>query len=326
MLRPGVPAPSLAPRLGSDIVRERAGVQYRELRTRSLIGRCSSERMPFQWTVNPYRGCAFGCRYCYAAYTHEYLGVAVPEAFHTSVYVKTGGEGETARRLLAVRRRGDAIAIGAATDPYQPGEGDYNVTRRFLELVAQQRGLRLSITTKGALILRDVPLLQRIQARSSLKVHVSLISPHAELLRRIEPLASPPDVRLHVMRRLVDAGLDVSLIVAPVLPALTDSESDLELLFERASQAGVQSASHSVLFLRSPTREKYFRWLAAEYPRYLEAYQRAYSARVYLGGGYRRRIDALIQRLRERHGFRKAWSDEARPPRPRPPAQLPLWG
>jgi DNA repair photolyase len=225
-----------------------------------------------------------------------------------------------------VRRRGDAIAIGAATDPYQPGEGDYKVTRRFLELVAQQRGLRLSITTKGALILRDVELLQRIQGRSSLKLNVSLISPHAELLRRIEPLAPPPEVRLHVMRRLVDAGLDVSLIVAPVLPALTDGESDLGLLFELAKQVGVQSASHALLFLRSPTREKYFRWLAAEFPRYLEAYQRAYSSRVYLGGGYRRRIDALILRLRERHGLRKAWTDEAPPQRPRPPAQLPLWG
>jgi DNA repair photolyase len=325
MLRPGVPAPSLASRLGNEVVRERAGVQYRELRTRSLIGRCDSARMPFEWTVNPYRGCAFGCRYCYAAYTHEFLGVAVPEAFHSSVYVKTGGETETARRLVTVRRRGEAIQIGAATDPYQPGESDFKVTRRFLELVAQQRGLRLSITTKGALILRDLELLQRIRQRSSLQVHVSLISPHAELLRAIEPLAPPPEVRLHVMRRLVDAGIDASLTVAPVLPALTDREPDLELLFERARAAGVQSASHALLFLRSPTREKYFRWLAAEFPRYLEAYQSAYASRVYLRGGYRRRIQALFERLHERHGMRKGWSDETRPERPRAPEQLSLW-
>jgi len=325
MLRPGVPAPNLAPLIGSEVVRERAGVLYRELRTRSLIGRCSSERMPFEWTVNPYRGCAFGCRYCYAAYTHEYLGISVPEAFHTSVYVKTGGLAETARRLVTVRRRGQAIAIGAATDPYQPGEAEHQVTRRFLELVAQQRGLRLSITTKGAVILRDLPLLQRIHRRSSLEIHVSLISPHAELLRRIEPLAPPPEVRLTVMRRLAEAGLHVSLALAPVLPGLTDAEADLELLLERVRAAGVKAFSHVLLFLRSPTREKYLRWLAAEFPRYLEAYQRAYATRAYLGGGYRRRMHGLLERLRARHGFAKAWQVEAEPARPRPPAQLALW-
>jgi DNA repair photolyase len=300
-------------------------VAYRELRTRSLIGRCSSERMPFQWTVNPYRGCAFGCRYCYAAYTHEFLGLAVPEEFHSCVYVKTGGEALTARRLASVRRRGDAIALGAATDPYQPGEAEHRVTRGFLELVAQQRGLRLSITTKGALILRDLPLLQRIHRRSSLSIHVSLISPHAELLRKIEPLAPPPDVRLTVMARLAEAGLDVSLALAPVLPGLTDREADLDLLLERVKAAGVGAFSHALLFLRSPTREKYFRWLAAEFPRYLEAYRRAYGTSAYLGGSYRRRLQALFDRLRARHGLGHAWGREDAKTPPRPPAQLRLW-
>src|SRR5262245_48650289 len=263
MIRPGVAAPNLEPRLGKQVVRERAGVAYRELRTRSLINRCSSERMPFEWTANPYRGCAMGCRYCYAAYTHEYLGVAVPESFHSSVFVKTGGELETATRLLAVRRRGDTIALGTATDPYQPGEAGFGVTRRFLEQVAGLRALRLTITTKGAVILRDLELLRRIHERSELAIHVSLISPHAELLRKIEPLAPPPEARLGVMRQLVEAGLDVRLTLAPVLPGLTDSEEDLELLLERVKQCGVRAFSFVLLFLRSPTREKYLRWLAA---------------------------------------------------------------
>lgn len=325
MLRPGVPAPSLAPRMGHEIVRERAGVAYRELRTRSLLNRCTSERMPFEWTVNPYRGCAMGCRYCYATYTHEFLGLEPPEAFHSSVFVKTGGETETAQRLLAVRRRGEQIALGTATDPYQPGESDFKVTRRFLELVATQRGIRLSITTKGAVILRDLRLLRRIHERSSLSIHVSLISPHAELLRRIEPLAPPPEVRLEVMRQLAEAGLDVSLSLAPVLPALTDSEQDLDLLLERVRAAGVRAFSHVLLFLRSPTREKYLRWLGSAFPRYLPAYQAAYATRVYLGGAYRRRLDALLERLRERHGLAKAWSQERAAERPRKPEQLPLW-
>ena len=189
MIRPGVAAPNIAPLLGREVVRERAGVRYHELRARSLLNRCQSPRVPFDWTVNPYRGCAMGCRYCYAAYTHEFLGVSEPEAFHTVVYVKTGTEDETARRLPAIARRGQLVALGTATDPYQPGEADLRVTRRFLEAAAAVRGLRLGITTKGAVILRDIDLLRRIHERSALSVHVSLISLDADLLRRLEPLA-----------------------------------------------------------------------------------------------------------------------------------------
>jgi DNA repair photolyase len=325
MIRPGVAAPNLAERLGQEVVREKGGVAYRDLRTRSLINRCSSERMPFEWTVNPYRGCAMGCRYCYATYTHEYLGVAVPESFHSCVFVKTGGEAETASRLLAVRRRGETIALGTATDPYQPGEAGFSVTRRFLEQVAALRGVRLTITTKGAVILRDVELLRRIAERSQLAIHVSLISPHADLLRRIEPLAPPPEARLSVMRRLVEAGLDVRLTLAPVLPGLTDSEEDLELLLSRVEECGVRAFSYVLLFLRSPTREKYLRWLAAEFPRYLAAYEAAYATGAYLRGGYRRRLEELLERLRLRHGFRKAWDERAPSRRPAVPRQLALW-
>ena len=123
MIREGVPAPRLARRMGREDVRERGGVRYRELAARSLLNRCDSPRMPFRWTVNPYRGCAMGCRYCYATYTHEFMGITTPEEFHSLVYVKTGGEDETAQRLAAVVRQGETIALGTATDPYQPGRG-----------------------------------------------------------------------------------------------------------------------------------------------------------------------------------------------------------
>lgn len=325
MLRPGVPAPSLAPLMGQEIVRERKGVAYRELRTRSLLNHCTSEQMPFEWTVNPYRGCAMGCRYCYAAYTHEFLGAAVPESFHSSVFVKTGGEAGTLERLRAALRRGERIALGTATDPYQPGEATFQVTRRFLELVVSQRGVRLSITTKGAVILRDLELLRRIHERSRLRIQVSLISPHAELLRRVEPLAPPPEVRLEVMRRLAEAGLAVSVSVAPVLPALTDAERDLDLLLAKVRATGVRAFSYVLLFLRSPTREKYLRWLGAAFPRHLPAYEAAYAARAYLGGPYRRRLEALLERLGERHGFENAWRRESVEATPTEHEQLRLW-
>jgi DNA repair photolyase len=288
--------------MGTDDLGLRGGVTYRELRTRSLVNRCSVDTMPFEWTVNPYRGCAMGCRYCYAAYTHEFMGIAVPEAFHSLVYVKTDGE-ETGRTLARAVRRGERVALGTATDPYQPGEAERRVTRRFLETVARYRGVRLGITTKGALVLRDIDVLRRIAARSSVSVHLSLISLRADLIRRLEPWAPPPEVRLEVMRRLVEAGLDVWLGLAPVLPALTDGEPDLDDLLRAVAATGVRRAFTNVLFLRSPTREKYLRWLGAEFPRYLEAYRRAYEGRVYLRGPYRTRIDETLRRLRRKHAF-----------------------
>jgi DNA repair photolyase len=303
VVRPGVPAPSLAARMGTEVVRERGGVRYLELETRSLLGRCSSPRMPFRWTSNPYRGCTMGCRYCYATYTHEFMGITTPEEFHSTVYVKTGGDMETTRALALAVRRGELMALGAATDPYQPGEAEWGVTRRFLEKVAQHRGARLGITTKGAGILRDVELLRKIHERSSLSIHVSLISVDAALLRKLEPWAPPPDVRLEMMRRLTEAGLEVWLALAPILPAITDDEPALDRLLGAVRATGVRRLFSNVLFLRSPTKEKYLRFVEQEFPRLLEAYRNAYGSQVYLGGTYRRRVAERMTRLQARHGF-----------------------
>jgi len=310
--------------MGREVVREQGGVKYRTLQARSLLNRCDSPRMPFRWTVNPYRGCAMGCRYCYATYTHEFMGIATPEEFHSTVYVKQGHEARTAADLARLVRKRERIALGTATDPYQPGEAEAKVTRGFLQAVAQHRGARLGITTKGALVLRDLDLLRRINERSELSVHVSLNSPHADLLRRIEPLAPPPEVRVEVMRRLVEAGIEVWLGLAPVLPAITDAERDVDELLRRVAAAGVRHLFSQVLFLRSPTREKYLRWLEAEFPRYLEAYRNAYHGRVYLGGRYRDRIRGMIARLKAKHGFVDGSEGEDEGP-PRPAEQLPLW-
>ncbi|HEY7511926.1 MAG TPA: radical SAM protein [Vicinamibacteria bacterium] len=303
--------------MGQQDLREKGGVTYRELRARSLLNKCDAPRLPFTWTVNPYRGCAMGCRYCYATYTHEFMGIATPEDFHTLVYVKVGGDEETARRLAAVVRKGERIALGTATDPYQPGEAESRVTRRFLEMVARHRGVRLGITTKGALVLRDLDVLKRIGARSEVSVHVSLNSPRADLLRRIEPLAPPPEVRIEVMRRLVEAGVETWLGLAPILPALTDHEADLDRLLGQVRDAGVRHLFTNMLFLRSPTREKYLRWLEAEFPRYLEAYRKAYDGRVYLQGAYRERMKETVERLKRKHGFEAGGGEDAdaRPPR-----------
>jgi DNA repair photolyase len=320
-IKPGVPAPNLAARMAAEDLREQGGVTYRELRSRSLLNKCLSPRMPFTWTVNPYRGCAMGCHYCYATYTHEFMGITTPETFHSLVYVKTGADEETARRLARVVKKGQRIALGTATDPYQPGEAQARVTRGFLEMVAQHRSARLGIVTKGALILRDLDLLRRIHARSRLSVHVSLITPDAALARRLDPWAPPPEVRIEVMRRLVEAGIVAWLGLAPVLPGITDDEASLDLLLARVAAAGVRHMFSNVLFLRSPTKEKFLRWLAADFPSHVEAYTRAYADRVYLKGRYRDVIDARVRALKHKHGFR----DEARDGDFVEPEQIPLF-
>jgi DNA repair photolyase len=325
MIRPGVPAPALAPLLGAEVLRDQAGVRYHELRARSLVGRCSSPNVPFDWTVNPFRGCAMGCRYCYAAYTHDYLGRDGASDFHSVVYVKAGGEEETARRLAAAARHGELVALGTATDPYQPGEAATRATRRFLEAAAKMRRLRLTVTTKGALVLRDLDLLLRIHERSTLSVSLSLISPDAGLLRQIEPWAPPPHVRLEVLRRLAGAGLDAGLALAPILPGLTDGEADIDSLLEQAAAAGVRRMSWRLLFLRSPTREKYLGWLGRAFPQLLGAHLQAYEGRSHLAGAYPERLRALVERLRTRHGLADEVFGRCGRPQARRAAQLCLF-
>jgi DNA repair photolyase len=326
VIRPGVPAPSLAPRLRLEAFRRRGDVSYRVLETRSLLNRCNSRRMAFEWTVNPYRGCAMGCRYCYAAYTHEFLGMQDAGSFHESVWVKRGGWDETARRMAAAVRRGERIALGTATDPYQPGEAEERVTRRFLELAVQHRGLRLSLVTKGAIVLRDLDLLARIHERGSLCMSVSLTSLDAALLRRLEPWAPPPLVRLEVLRRLAAAGLDAGLALTPVLPGLTDSEGSIAAVLAAVAELGVGRFTSGLLFLRSPTRERFLAFLDREFPRLAPAYRSAYAGRVYLGGRYARRLRDRVDRLAARHGLVRRALDEDASAASAPSAQLRLWG
>lgn len=303
MLQAGVPAPNLVSRLGQEVVRERGGVRYLELRSRNLVNRCDSLRVPFRWTVNPYRGCALGCRYCYAAYTHEFLGRDARSEFASTVYAKRGGLEEAARALRAAARRGELVALGTATDPYQPAEASFGVTRRFLELAAGVRGLRLALTTKAALVLRDLDLLKRLHARGSLSVNVSLVSLDAGLLRRLEPWAPPPAARLEVMGRLVTAGLRVSHSLAPLLPGLCDAEADLDALLGAVARTGVRRSWANLLFLRSPTRERFLEWLKQAAPERLPEYARAYARGAHLDRAHGERILARVERVRARHGL-----------------------
>jgi hypothetical protein len=188
--RQGVPAPAFIKRIGT-IVDQRRSVEFRPLETEELVNRLKDPRFPFGWTVNPFRGCEFGCRYCYARPTHGYLGHADPAEFERRIYVKKPDPVKLAHRLRRALESGEEVAIGAVTDPYQPAETTFEVTRQVLEAIARVPGLRVGITTKSASIVRDVELLTAIAKRCDLMINVSLTSMDAALLRRIEPLRPP---------------------------------------------------------------------------------------------------------------------------------------
>ncbi|HXI03493.1 MAG TPA: radical SAM protein, partial [Candidatus Saccharimonadales bacterium] len=189
-LQPLVRIPPLVSAARSaPLIAGRGDVSYRELPCRSALNRCTSERVPFQWTINPYRGCEFACRYCYARYTHEYMGIEEGRLFETEIYAKTGAAAALERDLPAGRVRRGAIAIGTVTDPYQPAERKLKITRSLLEVFARRSGLTLSITTKGTLITRDIDLLREIAARNALSVNVTITTLSRKLARQLEPRA-----------------------------------------------------------------------------------------------------------------------------------------
>jgi DNA repair photolyase len=305
-----------------DIVDRRRDAEFKELRSDSLLNRLTGSGMPFGWTVNPFRGCEVGCRYCYARPTHEYLGHTEPLDFEERIYVKTTDMNRLLRDLKRARDSGQEVAIGAATDPYQPAESRFRITRRVLEVMVRVPGLRVGITTKCTGLVRDIDLLRELASGSDLRVNVSLISLDHALLRLIEPRAPRPDLRLRAMRAVAEAGIRTRIFVMPVLPLITDGEAGLRALLIAAREAGAEEAIAQALFLRTPTARDFFldfvrREFPWALPRYLELFPRPGSAPP----GVRDGIERLVESLAREVGF-AARSREARvrdeaPARPR---------
>ena len=276
---------------------------YRELPCRSLLNRCSSPRMPFEWTINPYRGCEFGCSYCYARYTHEYLGLENWIDFERRIYVKLEGAERLEKEAGAGRLRGRRIAIGTATDPYQPAERRYEVTRRILEVLARQEGIVLSITTKSDLIARDLDLLAALSRRHRLCVNFSITTLWPRMARKLEPRAAAPLKRLMALRRLSQAGIECGVFLMPVLPGLTDEAANLASVAAAAAEYGARYLVGQALFLRDSARRAFLAFLEREFPALAGAYRRAYSGGSRLSPAYRDRIERRIEALRARFGL-----------------------
>src|SRR5208282_2835801 len=192
------------------------------------LNRCvSNRRLPFTWTINPYRGCEFACKYCYARYTHEFMEMRDGAEFEQKIYVKQH-TADLLRHDLRRVKPGEAIALGTATDPYQPAERRYEVTRGILEEFARHRGFEVGIITKSNLIVRDLDILREVAQSNRLSIHITVTTLNVELARILEPRAPRPDLRMDAVRQISEAGINVGVSCSPVLPGITDSPSDLE--------------------------------------------------------------------------------------------------
>jgi DNA repair photolyase len=277
------------------------GTEYFLLPVRSILNHCDSERVPFRWTINPYRGCEFGCKYCYARYTHEYMELDGGE-FESKIFVKQDAGALMERELAAENTRGEHIALGTATDPYQPAEREFGATRAILEKMAAREGLILEITTKSNQIVRDIDLLQRIAGRSTVRVNMSVACMRARLARLLEPRAPRPDLRLEAVSKLRDAGIEVGVNAMPILPGLTDGEEDLDQLVRAVSESRAQWIAGGVLFLMPSSLKQFLPFLGQKFPRLLRRYQEWYGRGGYAPESYRQEIAARFENLRHKYG------------------------
>ncbi len=298
------------------------GVEFFAIETRGILTRCRSRRVPFQWTINPYRGCEFGCQYCYARYAHEFLELRRPADFERKIFAKHQAA-EHLRRELRKVRLGESIAIGTATDPYQPAERQFGVTRSLWEVFAGARDLRLGLVTKSALVVRDIDLLARVAAANRLVIRLTITTADCVLARRLEPRAPRPDLRLHALRRLRAAGLVAGVMCAPVLPGITDSEENLAPLMAAAQDAGAAFFSAGGLFLQPAAAAQFLPFLEQRFPRLSAAYRRQFAASPYLPAAYRQQLSARVAKLAARIGLPLHPPPEAETPPAA--AQLRLW-
>jgi DNA repair photolyase len=299
-----------------ESLRQGHEVEYFTLPVRSLLNRCTVERMPFTWTINPYRGCEFACKYCYARYTHEFMEMRDGLEFEQKIFVKQHAA-DLLRQELRQVKRGEEIAIGTATDPYQPSEKRFEVTRAILEEFARHKDYEIGIVTKSNLVLRDAELLRQVSRHNKLFVNLTITTLNTDLARILEPRAPRPDLRLEAVRKLNEAGVNAGVICAPVVPGITDSPRDLEAVVQATAKAGGKYIFANSLFLKPCSAAVFMPFLEKEFPHLVESYRQRFTTRAFLPSAYRKRLSQLMARLRQKYGIRSdydRYNERSHPP------------
>jgi DNA repair photolyase len=285
--------------------------EYFLLPVKSILNRCDSDRVPFEWTINPYRGCEFACKYCYARYTHVYMEIDGGE-FEKKIFVKQDASALLARDVnqkysyeskASGYTQAEHIAIGTATDPYQPAEKEYGVTRACLEELAKRDGLSISIITKSDQVVRDIDILKVIAAKSALSINITVTTLKPRLARLLEPRAPRPDLRLEAVRKLREAGLNVGVSASPLVPGITDGEGELEAVAEAAKLAGAQWFFSGVLFLMPASAKTFLPFIREKFPKLAKQYDQWYAKNAYAPEDYRKKVSERVLRIRQKYGF-----------------------
>jgi DNA repair photolyase len=297
------------------------GMEFIEVEAKTIINKVPGGSLPFDWTINPYRGCSHACTYCFARPTHTYLDMNAGRDFENRIVVKVNAAEVLRRQLAAPRWKGEHIAMGTATDPYQRAEGRYRLMRPIVQALTDYRN-PFSILTKGTLILRDLDLLVKAAEVTGVGAAFSIGTLDEDAWRRTEPGTPHPRARMEAVRALNDAGIPTGVLMAPILPGITDKPRMLRQVVEAAIEARATYLSPILLHLRPGVREEFMPWLSREYPdlvpRYLQLYPRAYAS----GGAGKelgRRVGSIVRAMGGLDPAAPA-SARAEPPRFKRPA------
>ncbi|MDS1269057.1 Rv2578c family radical SAM protein [Lipingzhangella sp. LS1_29] len=292
------------------------GITFHEVQARSLINEVpGASRVPFRYTINPYRGCSHGCVGCFARNTHTYLNLDSGQDFNSQVVVKVNAPDLVRRELARPQwrrdRAGAAIAMGTNVDCYQRAEGRYRLMPGIIAALRDERH-PFSILTRGPLLLRDLELLGDAAQHVEVSLAVSVPFVDRDLARSFEPGAASPPARLRICSRLEQAGLGCAVLMAPILPFLSDSPRQLEATVAQLAAAGARSITPIVLHLRPGAREWYFTWLRQHHPDLVGRYEELYRGGAYAPKSYQRRITEQVRELAERYGVTRRTADAHR--------------
>lgn len=305
VLFPILPQPTGIARLASHAKHADDGhlIEFKSLEVRSILNKSTSKRLRWlAWSINPYRGCEFGCKYCYARYTHEFMELRDPLAFERIIFLKQNAAWLLEQELRRIDPA-DEIAIGTATDPYQPIERRARITRSLLEVFARRRGHHLGIVTKSRLIERDIDLLTEIAKRNKLVLHITITTPNPELARLLEPRAPSPDLRFRAVKRLREAGLRTGILCCPLLPGITDTQEALNEMARRAAEVGASFLAANPLFLKPCSRPTYLSFVREHFPALVDHYARRFDHADFAAPAYRQKLALMVERARRLHGL-----------------------
>jgi DNA repair photolyase len=284
----------------TDARRRGDAATYQEIRCRSALNRVKGKAY-MQWSLNPYRGCTHGCHYCFARRYHSHLELDGGDQFASVIFVKTNFVQVLRRELDRPSWKKESIGFGTATDPYQPIEGTYKISRGTLEAL-RDAATPVGIVTKGPMIVRDIDVLPDMSSRATCRVHMSVPTVDEDAWDRLEPGVAHPAQRLRAVRQLVDAGIDCGVLMAPIVPGFSTQPAKIERTIKAIADSGATSVGAMVMHMDGGTKEHFMGLLRREYPELVDQYEQLYAAR-YVRKDYEKRVQEVVSLMRERYGL-----------------------